>query len=63
MIVLDRSHNKKKTEKRGSQNSKVAQLLEVADEGENENVSKIVEATVREILGYPEPRHLPHGTF
>ena len=46
---------KEKTEKRESQNPKVAQMLEVADESERENVSKIVAATVREILGDHEP--------
>ena len=47
---------KGKTEKRESQKPKVAQMLEVADESERENVSKIVTATVREILGDLEPR-------
>ena len=56
MTALEpKPQHKEKTEKRESQNPKVAQMLEVADESERENVSKIVAATVREILGDPEP--------
>ena len=47
--------HEEKTEERESQNPKVAQMLEVADESEKENVSKIVAASVREILGDSEP--------
>ena len=38
-----------------SQNPGVAQVLEVPDDGERESVSRIVAATVREILGDPDP--------
>ena len=50
-----RTQQKETTEKRDFQKPKVAQALEVADESERESVSKTVAATVREILGEPEP--------
>ena len=43
------------TDKRESQNPRVAQVLEVPDDGEREGVSRIVAATVREIMGDPDP--------
>ena len=42
------------TDKRESQNPRVAQVLEVPDDGERESVSRIVATTVREILGDPD---------
>ena len=42
------------TDKRESQNPRVAQVLEVPDDRERESVSRIVAATVREILGDPD---------
>ena len=57
--MLDRSHTKRKDRKRESQNPKVARrMLEVADENERENMSKIVAATVRELLGDHGPSAL-----
>ena len=43
-----------RTEKRDSQNPRISQALEIPAEDERENVSKIVAATVREILGDPD---------
>ena len=56
-VVLDQSEHSRKetTEKRDFQKPKVAQVLELTKESERESVSKTVAATVREILGEPEP--------
>ena len=54
--------SKEKREKRLLETLKAAQALKVADESERESVSKIVAATVREILGEPEP-HVPVRTL
>ena len=50
-----RTQQKATTGQRDFQKPKVAQALEVADEKERESVSKIVAATLCEILGEPEP--------
>ena len=49
-----KQQQRERTEKRETQNPKVSQALEMPDEVERENMSKIVGATVREILGDPD---------
>ena len=52
--AIDLSNNREKvSEKRESQNPRISQALKMPAEVERENVSKIVAATVREIVGDP----------